>query len=149
MRASYNVHHTWLRKPPLSLIYIVTCTSVARQRLGKHASAIERLFSMWSAPRQLLCNGAINTSKPIRDNRRRCFPWGPCKVIIKKNSIGQHRVKRRVSRRQPARIWAWNWIESSVRNLQLQNGKKGIRLWKKTSCVIQSDSETSPSPGYA
>jgi hypothetical protein len=48
---------------------------------------------MWSAPRPLLCNDAVNTPKTIRDNRRHCFPWGPCKVIIKENSIEQHRVK--------------------------------------------------------
>jgi hypothetical protein len=87
---------------------------------------------MWSAPRPLLCNGAVNTLKTIRDNWRRCFP---CKVVVKKNSIGQQSVQSRVSRRQPAGTWAWeqrNWTESSLRNWQLQNiGKKGIRLWKE------------------
>jgi hypothetical protein len=38
----------------------------------------------------------------------------------------------RVSRRQPARLWAWgqrNWTESSLRNWQVQNiDKKGVRL---------------------
>jgi hypothetical protein len=46
---------------------------------------------MWSAPRPLLCNGGVNTPKTISDNRIRYFPWGPCKVVIKKNSIEQHR----------------------------------------------------------
>jgi hypothetical protein len=119
---------------------IVTCIPIARQRLGKHvlavnASTIEKLFSMWSEPRPLLCNGALNTPKTIRDNRRQCFPWGPCRVVIKKNSIEQHRVESRVSERQIAGIWAWeqrNWIESSLRNCQLQNnGKKGIRRCKE------------------
>jgi hypothetical protein len=48
---------------------------------------------MWSAPRKLICNGAVNTPKTIWDNRRRCFPWGPCKVVIKKNSIEHNKVK--------------------------------------------------------
>jgi hypothetical protein len=38
-------------------LYIVTWIPTAKQRLGKHASTIERLFSMISAPRPLLCNG--------------------------------------------------------------------------------------------
>jgi hypothetical protein len=86
----------------------------------------------------LLGSGSVNTPETIRDNRRRCFPWGPCKVVINNNSIEQHRVScqelSRVSRCQPARIWAWeqrNWNESS-RNWQLQNNdKKAIRLWKE------------------
>jgi hypothetical protein len=45
---------------------------------------------MLSKPRPLLCNGAVNTPKTIRDNRRRCFPGGPCEVIIKKNLAEQH-----------------------------------------------------------
>jgi hypothetical protein len=92
---------------------------------------------MWSEPRPLLCNNAVNTPKTIRDSRRRCFPWCGCKVVTKKISTEQHKLKSRVSGRQPAGIWAWqqrNWIESSLRNWQLQNnGKKGISLWKEDS----------------
>jgi hypothetical protein len=95
---------------------IVTRIRIARQRLGKHDSTMEKLFCMWPAPRPLLCSGAVNTPKTIRDNRRRRFPWGPCKVVIKKNLFEQERVKGRVSGRQSAGIWAWNWIESSLRN---------------------------------
>jgi hypothetical protein len=80
----------------------VICISIARQRLGKHASTIERLFSMWPMPRPLLCNGAVNTPKTIRDNRRRRFPWDPCKVVIKKNQIEQKIEKNRALRRQTA-----------------------------------------------
>jgi hypothetical protein len=84
---------------------IVTCIPIARQRLGKHVHAVntpqqQRLFSMRSAGRPLLCNGAVNTPKTIWDNRRLCFACGPRKLIIKKNSFEQHRVKSRVSRRQ-------------------------------------------------
>jgi hypothetical protein len=107
------------------------CIPIARQRLRKHASTIERLFYTWFAPRPLLCNGVLNKPKTIWDNRRRRFPRGPCEVVVKKNSIEQHREKNWVSRRQPARIWAWNWTESSLRNWQLQsNNKKEIR-WRK------------------
>jgi hypothetical protein len=56
---------------------------------------------MWSAPRPLLCTGAVNTPKTIRDNRRRRIPWGPCKMVIKKNSTEQKRVNSGVPRRQP------------------------------------------------
>jgi hypothetical protein len=109
---------------------------IARQRLGKHASTIERLFSMWSAPRPLLCNGAVNTPKTIRDNRR-LFSMGSVQSSYKEefNWAIEKRLDSRVSGRQPAGLWAWeqrNWIESSLRNWQLQNnGKKGIGLRKE------------------
>jgi hypothetical protein len=45
---------------------IVMCITIARQRLGKHASTIERLFFVWSAQRPLLCNGAVKTRKTIQ-----------------------------------------------------------------------------------
>jgi hypothetical protein len=36
--------------------------SVAKQRLGKQTSTIEKVFSMGSVPRPLLCNGSVNVS---------------------------------------------------------------------------------------
>jgi hypothetical protein len=36
---------------------------VSKQWLGKHASTTERLDSMLSAPRPLLCNGAVTSMK--------------------------------------------------------------------------------------
>jgi hypothetical protein len=75
----------------MSQYNIVTCIPSARQRLGKHVPAVNALFSMWLAPRPLLCYCVVNTPKTICDNRRRCFPWSPCKVVIKNNSIQQHR----------------------------------------------------------
>jgi hypothetical protein len=70
---------------------------------------------------------------------RLCFPLVPSRVVVNKNSVEQPRAKSRVSRCQPAKIWAWehgNWIESSLRNLQPQNnGRKGIRLRKEDFLV--------------
>jgi hypothetical protein len=47
----------------------VTCIPIGRQRLGKHVRAVKNapnnrraVFYMWSAPRPLLCNGAVNTT---------------------------------------------------------------------------------------
>jgi hypothetical protein len=69
---------------------LLACIPIAKQRLGKHASTMERLYFTGSAPRPFLCNGAVNTPQTIRVNRRRCFPWGPCKTVTNKNSIEQH-----------------------------------------------------------
>jgi hypothetical protein len=93
-------------------------TSIARQRISKQASlTIEAVFSAWS----------------VQNNYKEVF-----------GGIEQDRteVKIQVSGPQPARIWAWeqrNWIESSLRNWQLQNNDmKQIMLWKKkTSCVLK------------
>jgi hypothetical protein len=38
--------------------------------------------------RLLLGNGSVNTPKTIRDNRRRCFPWGPPRGYITGSSKG-------------------------------------------------------------
>jgi hypothetical protein len=104
------------------------------QLLGNDSvNTCPRLFYAWSAPRPLLCNGVVNTPKTIRDNKRRCFPWGPWKTITKKNSIAQHKVKSRVPRRQPAGIWAWEqriWIGS-----YRITARGGIGGAKEISCV--------------
>jgi hypothetical protein len=39
----------------------VDVQSVAKQRLGKQTSTIDRLFSVGSTPRPFLCNGSVNT----------------------------------------------------------------------------------------
>jgi hypothetical protein len=56
--------------------------SVAKQWLGKETSTTERLFSMGSAPRPLLCNGSVNTFQ----QQRLCFLWGPCKGAFLKTN---------------------------------------------------------------
>jgi hypothetical protein len=81
---------------------IVTCILTARQWLGKHASKLDRLFSMCSASPPFLCNGAVNTPKTIWDKRRRYFPWGPCKAVINNNSIEQNREENRIEFETPA-----------------------------------------------
>jgi hypothetical protein len=62
------------------LFVIVTCISTPRQRVGKHilpkhANAKTGLL--------LLGNGAVNT---LFSNRRRCFPWSPCRGVTKGHS---------------------------------------------------------------
>jgi hypothetical protein len=90
-------------------------TSISRQQRGKHASSkIQAVFSAWSVQSSYKNFSGVKSSR-----------------------VSSQEVKSRVSRRQPAGIWAGvqrNWIESSVRNWQLQNnGKKGIRLCKEDS----------------
>jgi hypothetical protein len=130
-----------------SCFHIVTCIPIARQRLGKHASKTERLFSMWSAPRPLLCNGAVNTLKIIRDYRIRCFLWGPCKVVLKKNSIEQWVEFQDAS--LPGYELGNKGIESSrvfgIDSCRIMARKK-LGCEKKTSCVIWSYSETFINP---
>jgi hypothetical protein len=103
-------------------------TSIARQLFGKHIpAATNTQQKKTSATTQRRCKQAFSTIGRLR------FLRCPCRRAIK-------RTKKIVwvswvSRCQSARISAWelrNWIESSLRNLQLQNnGKKGIRLWKE------------------
>jgi hypothetical protein len=89
--------------------------------------------------RPLLFNGAVNTHKTIRDNRRRCFRWGPWKVVKKNNSIEQHR--------EQSRVW-----DASLPGYELGvglSGVFGIGSWRndnKTSCVSWSNSEAVISP---
>jgi hypothetical protein len=73
---------------------------------------------------QRRCKHAFSTIE------RLCFLRGPCRVFIKKSSA----EKSWVSRRQPARIWAWDRIEGV--------GKKELGCEKKTLCVIWNGSET-------
>jgi hypothetical protein len=61
---------------------------------------------MWSAPRPLLCSGAVNTSQ----QQKGCFLRGPCQGVTK--TTKKIVEVSWVSRRQPSRIWAWerrNW----------------------------------------
>jgi hypothetical protein len=100
----------WLGKHIPVQAYAHSRTSIARQRTSQHASlTIEAVFSVWS----------------VQSGYKEVFS----------RTEHESEVKSRVSRRQPARIWAWEQricIESSLRNWQLQNnGKKGIRLWKE------------------
>jgi hypothetical protein len=57
----------------VTLVYIVKNRPTARQRLGKHIPAGGATIG-----RLLLGNdGSVNTPKTTRENRIRCFPWGP------------------------------------------------------------------------
>jgi hypothetical protein len=57
---------------------IVTCIPIARQRVGKNIPAENTSGTMG---RLLLGNVVVNTHF---NNRRLCFPWGPCKLVIRR-----------------------------------------------------------------
>jgi hypothetical protein len=82
---------------------IVTYIPNAGQRLGKHVPTTERLFSMWSAPRPLLCNDALNTLQQYR----LCFLRGPCRVVIRKCSVVERSTARVFSRDSPWKVAQW------------------------------------------
>jgi hypothetical protein len=83
-------------------------------------------------------NGSVNTPKTIRDNRRRCFPWGPPRGYITGSSKGT------VSWCQKLTEFSWRRVhlslllsrigsssgDGSLRWLR-RNGKKGIRQWQE------------------
>jgi hypothetical protein len=75
----------------------------------------------------LLCNGAVNTPKTIRDNRRRYFPWGLCNAVIKKIQLSSRewRVEFETPACRDMSLGAeqLNWVDNS--------GKKGIRRCKE------------------
>jgi hypothetical protein len=114
--------------PNRILLHTVTyvLVLVARQRHGKHIASKHTR----ATGRRLLGKWAVNM--PLKQSRL-CFLSGPCRGVVKEHRRrgrleNSSRVKSRISRRQPARIWAWeqrNWIQWSLRNWQLQNnGKK-------------------------
>jgi hypothetical protein len=93
--------------------------------------------------RLLIGNGSINTPKTIRDNRRRCFLWGPPRCYITGSAKGA------VSCQQ---LREFNWrrvhlsqllsrIRSSSGDGSLMwliiNDKKRIRLWKDFMCDLK------------
>jgi hypothetical protein len=62
----------------------VTCIPIAKQRFGKKASTIERMFPMGSVPQPLLCNCSVKTFQ----QQRLCFLSGPCRGFILKTIDG-------------------------------------------------------------
>jgi hypothetical protein len=67
---------------------IVTYIPIVRQRVGKHipAEKTSRTIGYLS-----LGNGVVNT---LFNNRRQCFLWGPCKVVIRSFRQGSSRRSR-------------------------------------------------------
>jgi hypothetical protein len=94
----------------------------------------------------LLGKGSVNTSKTIRGNRRRCFPWCLPRGYIT-------RISKGAASYQKLREFSWRGHLSELlsrigsssgdgsRRWLRRNGKKWIRLRKEDSCVIWSDSE--------
>jgi hypothetical protein len=86
--------------------------------------------------RLLLGNGSVNTLETIRDNRRRCVPWGPPRGYITGSSKGAVSC-------QKLREFSWRRVHFSQLLLRIgsssgdgslrwlrRNGKKGI-MWCK------------------
>jgi hypothetical protein len=120
-------------------------TAVAMELLSKHARNSERaVFSMWSAPQPLLCNGAVNISPGKHISwtiERLCFMCGPCRgVTTRTKKIVWNSW---VSISQPARIWAWeqrNWIDASellsAVQLRVESPAEKRRIYVCRSTVI-------------
>jgi hypothetical protein len=82
--------------------------------------------------RILLINGSVNTPKTIRDDRRRCFPWGPPRRYITRIS-------------KAAVICCQGMIrvlEVAVEGDSEKMTRKELDSEKKTSCVSWNDRET-------
>jgi hypothetical protein len=71
--------------------------TIAGQRLGKH---IPRVTSSTIEGYRLLGNGAIHTHS--RTTEIKCFPWGPCRGIIRESdfeavAVGVQKSTRSIS----------------------------------------------------
>jgi hypothetical protein len=106
--------------------HIVICIPTARQRLGKHTPAAENARdNKTSIARQLISKHSSLTTEAV-------FSASSVQSGYKEVQNSSREVKSQVSRRRPARIWAWNFIVSSLRNWQLHNnGKTGVKLWEE------------------
>jgi hypothetical protein len=108
------------------------CIHITRQRLGKHIPA------------------RANPRKNMMSIARRRISKHASLIIVAVFSVGSvqsgyeevfgrtEEWSSRVSKRQPARIWAWeqrNWIESSLRNWKLQELGCGSKVNSTTHTV--------------
>jgi hypothetical protein len=77
--------------------------------------------------RLLLGSGSINTPKTIRDNRRRCFLWGPFQGCVTR--IPREQLIVRSWESSVVKNWVefWRWQSKASED----NGKEGISLWKE------------------
>jgi hypothetical protein len=100
------------------ILYNVFAQSVAKQRLSKQTST-ERLFSMCSMPRPLLCNTDVNTSLWQLVNTQQYEPHGMFSVwsawrlynatllLLRRSSVPNEE-----SSRQPR--WIDVWLEDMI-----------------------------------
>jgi hypothetical protein len=65
----------------------VTCITIATQRVGEHIPAIHEHAA---TGRLLLGSFAVNR---LRQQYRLCFPWGPCKVVIRESNSEAARIR--------------------------------------------------------
>jgi hypothetical protein len=87
--------------------------------------------------RLLIGNGLVNTPKTIRDNRKRCFLWGPpwgnitgsSMGTVSCQNLGEFSWRRRFHSSKLSRSGSSSY-DDSRRRLR-RNGKKGISMWKE------------------
>jgi hypothetical protein len=106
--------------------------------LGNHSvNTFPRKQTRGTIGRPLLGNGWVNTPKNIRDNRRRCFPWGPPRGYIawsSKGAVNCQKLREFSWRRVRLREFLSRFGSSSgdgSRRWLRRNGKKRIRPFKE------------------
>jgi hypothetical protein len=131
-------------------VYIVAYRPVAKQWLSKqrpllgnarniHACSNRRTaFSMWPAPRLLLCNGAVDT--PLQESRDYSLRGPFCGVFFK--TIGATAQLRDI--RRAVTTWAWEAEGSSLlravareRLLKTQQNGQSLGGWYDDLWILE------------
>jgi hypothetical protein len=104
----------------------------------------------------LLGKGSVKTRKTIRENRKRCFPWGPPRGYITGSFKGAVVVRIWENSVEEEFIWEsccrerGRVLKMAVEGDWEEMARKELGCEKKTSCVIWSNNETviNPLSGY-